>query len=143
MEKSCGAVIFRTVRTKSGKSSFLYLVLHYTEGHWDLPKGHIEAGESEEETARREIYEETGIKKLKFLPGFRTAIRYCRVNEQGKTSEKEAVFFLAKAKKAKVDLSDEHTDSLWLCFPCAAKKMTYGNARGVLRKADKFLSERN
>ena len=53
-EKSCGAVVYRMEKGRR-----LYLLLHYCEGHWDLPKGHVEAGESEEQTARREISEET------------------------------------------------------------------------------------
>ena len=49
IEKSAGAVIFR-----KQNDAILYLLLHYEAGHWDLAKGHIEKGESLEETARRE-----------------------------------------------------------------------------------------
>ena len=54
-EKSCGAVVFR--REKDG---LVFLVETMTLGHISLPKGHVEDGETEEETARREIREETG-----------------------------------------------------------------------------------
>jgi len=140
MEKSCGAVVFREMPGKAGKISHSYLLLHYSAGHWDLPKGHVEAGESEEETARREIREETGIEEIEFLPGFREEISYSRRNERGETIGKDVVFFLAKTTESAVKLSDEHTGSLWLPFSLAARKMTYENARGVLRKADKLLS---
>ncbi|MFZ5500518.1 MAG: NUDIX domain-containing protein, partial [Candidatus Micrarchaeota archaeon] len=53
-EKSCGIVLF------SEDGGRLYLLLHYTAGHWDFPKGHVEADESEAETALRELLEETG-----------------------------------------------------------------------------------
>ena len=43
-----------------------FLLLHHTVGHWDFPKGNIEAGEDELETARREIFEETGIQDVEF-----------------------------------------------------------------------------
>ncbi|MFA4983094.1 MAG: NUDIX domain-containing protein [Candidatus Micrarchaeia archaeon] len=140
MEKSCGAVVFREVAGKNGAVSPRYLVLHYAAGHWDLPKGHVEAGESEEETARREIQEETGIAELGFLAGFRETVLYSYRNELGNVTEKEAVFFLAKTAEKGVKLSDEHTGALWLPFSLAARKMTYENAKGMLRKANAFLS---
>jgi len=107
-----------------------------------LPKGHVEAGESEEETARREIREETGIAELAFAPGFRERISYSRKNERGEAIGKEVVFFLAKTSETDVKLSGEHTGALWLPFSLAARKITYENARGVLRKADGLLSEK-
>lgn len=45
-EKSCGAVLFRDL---SGER--IFLVLHSTQGHWTLCKGHVEPGETEQETA--------------------------------------------------------------------------------------------
>lgn len=133
-EKSCGAVVYRE---ENGERR--YLVLHYSEGHWDLPKGHVEAGETEEETARREIEEETCITRLEFVPGFRKAIRYS-VRRQDGNVQKEAVFFLARTIGEKVTLSSEHVSFSWLPFSQAAKKMTYDNARRVLSSAEKFLS---
>ena len=53
-EKSCGAAIF--VR-QDGQA--LWLVEHMQKGHTSLCKGHVEAGETEHDTARREIREET------------------------------------------------------------------------------------
>ncbi|MEW6722749.1 MAG: NUDIX domain-containing protein, partial [Candidatus Micrarchaeota archaeon] len=50
-EKSCGIILFREGEKR------LYLLLHYEEGHWDFPKGHVEAGESEHEAASREAVE--------------------------------------------------------------------------------------
>ena len=49
-EKSCGAVVFRE---ENGVR--LYLLLHYAEGHWDLPKGHVEKGESEEQNKLKKL----------------------------------------------------------------------------------------
>ena len=53
-EKSCGIVLFRE---EEGTRQFL--LLHYPSGHWDLAKGHVEEGETEHETATRELLEET------------------------------------------------------------------------------------
>jgi len=51
-EKACGGII---VKNKTA------LLILQQNGFWGFPKGHVEAGESEEETAIREIFEETGL----------------------------------------------------------------------------------
>ena len=86
-EKSCGALIFRD---EGGKR--LYLLLHYAGGHWDFPKGHVEAGESEEQTAKREIQEETGISSIEFLPGFHEAVSYLFRHSTGEVAQKQVAF---------------------------------------------------
>lgn len=104
-----------------------------------MPKGHVESGESEEETAKREIFEETGISELEFVPSFRETISYWFMR-QGEKIPKEVVFFLAKTAQREVTLSDEHSGSLWLPFELAKKKMTHKNAQDLLEKAEKMLS---
>ena len=56
-EKSCGAIVYR----KYHGNTEILLIKHINSGHWSFPKGHVEEGETEEETAKREIMEETGI----------------------------------------------------------------------------------
>ena len=133
-EKSCGAVVFR----EEGGAR-LYLVLHYTERHWDLPKGHVEKGETEEETARREIAEETGIARIEFLPGFRHVVSYT-FRRAGKNVPKDVVFFLAKTSEKDVRLSSEHIGFAWLPFQQALEKITYSNAKRMVQKAEESLS---
>lgn len=55
-ERSCGAIVFRLF----GGCLQVLMVRHYA-GHWSFPKGHVEAHETDEETAVREVFEETGI----------------------------------------------------------------------------------
>jgi len=133
-EKSCGAIVF-----SEDRGSRMYLILHYEEGHWDFPKGHVEKGETEEETARREIFEETGIKELQFVPGFRKSISYS-FKRKGEAVPKEVVFFLAKTSAKEVNISDEHTGYMWLPCQQAEKKVTYENARLLLEEAEKRLA---
>ena len=134
-EKSCGALIFRE---EDGRR--LYLLLHYAGGHWDFPKGHVESGEGEEQTALREIQEETGITSLQFVPGFRETVSYSFRHNTGEAAQKQVVFFLARTDGKLVRLSDEHIGFAWLSYPAAMKKATYENARGLLEKAEKKLS---
>lgn len=84
-EKSCGAVVFRN---SAGGPAFL-LIRHVNGGHWAFPKGHMEPGESEEETAIREIREETGL-SVRLDTGFRRAVRYAP--KPG--VDKDVVYFL-------------------------------------------------
>ena len=55
-EKSCGALVYR----KHGDRTELLLIKHRFGGHWSFPKGHVELGENEFQTALREVKEETG-----------------------------------------------------------------------------------
>ncbi len=134
-EKSAGAIIFRK-EAESRK----FLLLHYEEGHWDFPKGHVEKNETETETAKREIKEETGIKELKFLPKFKETISYYYKRE-GKLYRKEVVFFLAETGEAKIKISKEHIGFEWLEFDKALEKLTFKNAKELLKKAKDFLKQ--
>ena len=69
-EKSCGAIVYRE---KDGVE--ILLIKHKNGGHWAFPKGHVENKETEEETALREIWEETGL-KVKLDKGFRRSVAY-------------------------------------------------------------------
>ena len=63
-ERSCGAVVYKREYDRT-----LFLLERMVQGHISLPKGHMEAGETEEETARREIREETALElgKLRLI----------------------------------------------------------------------------
>ena len=134
-EKSCGAVIF-----KRNGAEILFLTVEYKKekGYWGLVKGHVEADETEHETARREIYEEVGLKDLTFVPDFRAEISYF----PKPNTEKLVVFFLAEAHSGKIQyLWDEHTDHRWLPTAEVLSKVTHELDRSVIRKADTFLRQ--
>ena len=133
MDKSCGVVLFN-----SGKVLLLrHSSISSRGGHWDFPKGHIEDGESEIQTALRELEEETGIAHTNVIDGFRDTINYIFSRGQEQIG-KEVVFFLATTKESKVNLSHEHIDYSWLDFDSAFSRLTYDNARQILRNAIEF-----
>jgi len=65
-EKSCGAIVCLTKDPE-----LLYLLLHYTSGHWDFVKGNVKVNETEKEMIVRELREETGITDACFVEEFR------------------------------------------------------------------------
>ena len=69
-EKSCGAVVFTRV-----DGDIKYVIIQSLAGYYGFPKGHMEAGESEKQTALREVYEETGL-TVHILDDFRYVDAY-------------------------------------------------------------------
>ncbi len=143
-EKSCGVVLFReNYSGGSDKVERLYLLLHYPGGHIDFPKGHVEPGEENDEhvTARRELTEETGIKEVEFIDGFRHLVHYT-YNKKGHPSFKEVVFFAGKTNEKDVTISFEHRDHYWLPYAEALNKLTFENAKNLLVEVEKFVSKK-
>ena len=132
-EKSCGAVLFR--RTAEG---VVYLVLHSALGHWTLCKGHVEGGETERETALREIREETGLTRLRFVEPFREVITYSPAPEV----TKDVVFFLAEVEAGTpVCQPEEVAEIRFAPFREAEELLTHPSDRETLAKPAVFLEE--
>lgn len=135
-EKSAGAVVF--IKDKEGLK-FLLLHHKYKTEFWDFPKGNMERGEKEEETAKREIKEETGL-EVEFISGFKEKVGWFYKREN-KTIYKEVVYFLAEAKTEEVKISEEHLGYAWLNYENAFKKIQFKNSQEILKKAQIFLNQ--
>ena len=139
LEKSAGAVVFR----KEGNKIY-YLLLHYPSGartprnYWDFPKGHIERGEKEIETVKREVKEETGLEDIKFIEGFKKWVKYF-FRFQGKTVFKIVIFYLVETKNKNVKISSEHIGYKWLPYEEALEQLLFKNAKEILEEANNFL----
>ena len=133
IQKSAGAIIFRRDQNK-----IKYLLIKYELGHWEFTRGLIEKGEKIEDTAKREIEEEVGIKDIKFIPGFKEWFKFFYKRE-GENIMKIVTFLLAKTKTKDVKLSFEHSDYKWLDYDQALKLLTYDNSKEIFKKAHKFL----
>ncbi|MCF3653541.1 MAG: NUDIX domain-containing protein [Aigarchaeota archaeon] len=131
-EVSAGATIFYL------GSQIEYLLLHYAAGHWDFPKGAIEPGESELDTVRREVWEETGIREIEIIPGFRKVIHYW-YRKSGQLVQKTVIFYLARSFTKNVTLSYEHIGYVWLPYEESLKRLTFKTAREVLQEAHEYL----
>ncbi len=134
-EKSCGAVIYRKHK---GETEIL-LIRHKNGGHWAFPKGHVEKQETEEETALREIREETGL-KVKLDTGFRASVTYSPKPEV----MKDVIYFAAKAdaeKKVKAQ-EEEVTDVRWEKPEQALELVTFANDKEILQSFLKYRREK-
>ena len=129
-EKSCGAVIYND--SDEGRR---YLIERMIKGHSSLCKGHVEGGETEHETAAREIFEETAL-GVGFLDGFRETEEYSPYPD----CRKEVVFFLAQAGSTRVrPQPEEIRDIFWLPLELALRLLSFESDREILRRADAFL----
>ena len=150
-EKSAGAVVFREVRSKNKELSLEreYLLLSYPsidkngerKGKiiWGFPKGMVGEGESERETALREIREETGLSDISLIDGFRVEEKYFFKKEK-ELVDKVVAYFLAQSTGGQVKVSFEHLGFEWLNFEEALKRLSFKNSREILEKAEKFLN---
>lgn len=133
-EISAGFIVFRRENEK-----VLFLILqNSSKKFWDFPKGNIDGKESEEEAARRELREESGIEEIKIAKGFKEKMKYFyRWKEE--LIDKEVVMFLGEVENPKIKLSWEHSAFEWLPFD-EAKKLLKDQKFEMLKKANDFLS---
>ncbi|MBQ5331549.1 MAG: NUDIX domain-containing protein [Oscillospiraceae bacterium] len=131
-EKSCGAVVYR----KHHGNLEILLIKHVNSGHWSFPKGHMEEGESEEETALREIMEETSIEVI-LDPTFRETVTYF----PRKDIQKVVVYFIAKAKTFDFTPgAGEIAEAKWVDVGHANQLLIYENDRVIVNKAKAVIT---
>ena len=108
---SCGVILFRR------QPELQFLLMRHAH-RWDLPKGHIEPGESDEQCALREFVEETGLSAadIDMEPGFRCEIqyqaRYKRFKDE--TVAKRVVLFLGWLQRDRPISVSEHLGHEWV-----------------------------
>lgn len=133
-ERSCGAVVISGEEKKK-----VLLIKNKRSAHWGFPKGHIEKGETQEETAIRETKEETGL-DIEIIDGFSCKSEY---TIQGRV-EKAVIIFLAKAQTTDVTVQEEEIDEyIWADFDSALKMLRFDNDKSILTKAIAFLDREN
>ena len=131
LERSCGAVV---VTKRDGVRQFVLV----KGGYIGLPKGHMEPGESERETALREVMEETCV-QAKLLSGFRRTVLYHLPNG----NDKRVVYFLAEYDHQEAHQNpEEFLKVLVLPYHEALHALTFENDRVTLRAAERFLRKK-
>ena len=124
MEKSCGAIIFNEDKV---------LVVKQTSGFYGFPKGHVEIGETEKETAIREAKEETGL-DIKIISDKRYTQSYI-VKEN---VHKDVVFFIAKLENNNEKRQVEEIEEiLWIDINEVENILTYDSLKELWKEAKK------
>lgn len=135
-EKSCGAVIY----AKDGDSVKFLLVKSSASDRIGFPKGHIEKGETEIDTAVREIYEETSL-NVSVSSDFREEYDYT-INGY---INKKVVYFLSEFNiNEKYKIRDsEIMEQLLLPFEEAYRMLRFNQDKDILKKAYAKITEKN
>jgi bis(5'-nucleosidyl)-tetraphosphatase len=131
-ERSAGAV----VANENGGRRYILLL---NEGRWDFPKGNMEEGETELQTVIREVREETGIRDLKVMDGFRRVVEYF-YRREGKNVHKRVTYLLAGTSEERITISHEHQGFGWFTYQEALKKASYENSKSILKEAERILN---
>ncbi len=131
-EKSCGAVVYK----KEG-GEYLFLLERMKLGHISLPKGHVEADETEAQTALREIKEETNLDVV-LDTDFRRVVSYSPYEG----CIKDVVFFIAEARNdaEMANQECEVSSLMWASFEEAKTLLTFDSDKQTLTEAYGYLN---
>lgn len=130
-EVSAGGIVFRRVAGEPTR----FLLIRDPYRNWGFPKGHLEDGETPADAADRETREEAGLDQL-ILHGPIRLIDW-HFKFRGRRIHKYCHFFLfeSTAGDPVPQQSEGISDYRWLPLDKALKKLSYDNARGVLKRA--------
>jgi ADP-ribose pyrophosphatase YjhB (NUDIX family) len=136
IERSAGGVV---VRTMDGVPHVLVIRDPYQ--NWGLPKGHLENSEGSGDAAMREVGEETGLADLVLGPELATIDWYFRAG--GRLVHKFCAFYLMRSKVGEPvpEAEEGITDCVWMTLEEAEKRISYDNAREVVKVARELLAE--
>ncbi len=130
-ERSCGAVVYRNI---NGQIRYL-LIKNNRSSNWGFPKGHMEEGETQEETAKREVLEETGI-NITIVPDFVSKSEYTIQNRISKT----VYVYVAGTEDTQTIIQKEEIDDyIWLTYENALKNLKFENDKKILSDAREHL----
>lgn len=135
MEHSAGAVIYRERRDGELEYLIVQSVVNY---NWGFPKGHLENNETAEEAAKREVFEEVGLKP-NFDFAFKAQTEYQLTADKAKT----VVYFVASyvAGHEVKTQKEEILASKWVSLAEAKQYLTVHGKMAVLTKAQNYIEQ--
>ena len=135
-EKSCGAVAF----TRENEE-IRYVIIQSKEGIFGFPKGHMEGRETEEETALREVLEETGL-QVRLINGFRTEDSHPIYRDGKPCAMKHIVYFLAEYENQIPVAQETELMAIHLMsYDAAMSAFQFESSRRILNEANHYLSK--
>jgi ADP-ribose pyrophosphatase YjhB (NUDIX family) len=134
VERSAGGVVVRSI-----DGVLHVLLIRDPYQNWGLPKGHLETGEESGEAALREVAEETGLADLELGQELATIDWYFRARDE--LVHKFCAFYLMRSTEGDPlpELAEGISECVWLTLPDAEARISYDNAREVVRVAREAL----
>jgi len=130
-EKSCGAVVYRY----NNDVLEVLLIRHRFGGHWSFPKGHVEEGENEFQTALREVKEETNL-SIRLRDGFRESVEYF----PKPYIKKQVVYFLGLSLGDTAKRQEEEISELrWVPIDDAERMVSFANDKNLISRSREYL----
>ena len=130
-EKSCGAIVY-----KRENDELKFLLVYQNNGHYSFPKGHVEEGQTEIETATREIKEETNL-DVSIDSNFRTVISYI---VESRNIMKDSVYFVATPTTFDlINQEGEISECTWNTYEETLNKLEFDNIKEVFEKAYNYI----
>ena len=127
-EKSCGCIIIKDDEV---------LLIKHNKGHWDFPKGHMEEGETEKQTAVREVKEETNM-DVEIVSEQKYRTNYIIEDKQ---IDKEVIYFIAKPLSLEIKPQEAEVSIVeWLKIEDAVEKITYPTSKNIMKQVKKDLN---
>lgn len=138
-EKSCGIILVYDMDNP------LFLLVKHRGGHWGFPKGHVEANETEEETAIREVGEEVGLFDYDIVENFKYCQTYAFYRKDIGKIVKEAVFFIGIVNhKEKLKIQEEElTGYGWFNYKQVIEMIPFEGNKKMTRIALKEIQRIN
>jgi bis(5'-nucleosidyl)-tetraphosphatase len=133
MERSFGIIPLKPIGEQ-----WMTLLVKHGKGHWAFPKGHADEGESPEQAASRELFEETALRIVRFLPD-EPLKEFYLFKRQGILVEKMVTYFLAEVEGVVRIQAEEINDFKWITFEEASKLATFPETKKLCQEALKRM----
>jgi bis(5'-nucleosidyl)-tetraphosphatase len=125
--------------TKRDNQWWVLLIQHRNGLHWAFPKGHSEPTESPQQTAERELFEETGLALKRFLFPETLSEAYT-FSRHDQTIHKVVHYFLAEVEGMVTLQSSEILSSRWILLSEASQALTFSESRALCEQARRLLT---
>jgi 8-oxo-dGTP pyrophosphatase MutT (NUDIX family) len=136
---SAGGVLYNP------KNKKYYLIISLLKNEWNLPKGGVETGETLEQTALRELYEETGFKSLEFFVKDPIYTSKYIFEEKGQEYSKSVIYFLfttlEETSAHTKEMDQENLSGAWFSYEEAIKKASFEDSKKGLKIAQEIFNQ--
>ena len=141
--RSAGGVVFRRPPPSDAPDEFRILLLQHETGKWMLPKGTIEAGETPEAVARREVAEETGVHNVRIVADLGEERYVFFWKTEDTYYDKTVHYYLMEFLGGEEPVPQREEGFVrceWVSLPDALDRIKYKETRQVVRRAQAALA---